>query len=76
MFFLKAANHSLLHISESRGVNCDTVPSCHGLFWREKFCNKIRVSKLFFKKQRELCSRTNLHSMVPLTQGTVPGTSF
>lgn len=58
------------------GVNGDTVPSCHWPFWREKFCNKIKEFPDSFVKKLEVCTMTDLHSTVPLTQGTVPGASF
>lgn len=67
--FLKAANHTLLYISESIG----------GKLWY-KFSHATgsfggKSSRVSVKKL-ELCSRTDLHSTVPLTQGTVPGASF
>lgn len=72
--FFKSCKPLYYTLLNHEGVNCDTAPSCHWLFWRKKFCNKIRVSRLFQKF--ELCSMTDLHSTVPLTQGMAPGTSF
>lgn len=74
--FLKAANHTLLYTSESWGGKLWSSSLSHWLFWREKFCNKIKEFPDSLLKKLELCTMTDLHSTVPLTQGTVPGASF
>lgn len=73
--FFQAANHPLLHIAES----------WEGKLWHSSLMpltllegtvrNKITFPNSLFQKL-ELSSRTDLHSVAPLTQGALPGASF